>query len=699
MRTMLFALLLTAVYLAGHTTSKGQPENPSRGNVENPAPEPFEIAVLARAFNDSVVVRWVPKTPSAFRAGIRDGYLLTRRSIDDNGTSVIDFQILVKPWTIALWLKNVSASDTLASACAQLVNGKNTPLSSDEVLTLDKIMQQQNQNDMRMAMAMILADVKPVYAQGMALGYVDKTVTPGRKYSYSLLPMADPRKFRAEVATTFLVNRKEPSPEQMPPVAATPGDRAIQLSWDRQIGEAYFSGYFFERSDDGGKRYRRLNRIPWFQPGEGPGTEAIVYGDSVKANYKTYHYRVSGITPFGELVASAPVPGMATDQTPPPPVNEMKAVYDGSKAVRITWAYDKNPADFAGFIVGRSLTLDGPFTPVHKNVLGRQSRELTDPVPEPAVSCYYKIVTVDTAGNVSPGLPVSCLIQTAQRPSRPKNLQGYIDSTGFVRIVWDANPEPDIYGYKVLYANSPDHVFIDKTPDYLAIPGFNDSTTLRTTTRELYFKVLAYNRGFQVSEPSDILTLKRPDLLPPSPPVISDYLVSDSAVTFRWNLSSAGDVKEQLLLRRGRYTERWQTIARLGRDIDRYTDKTIKGESDYGYALVAIDSSGLQSDQSFPLSIRTPRLAVRPVSGLKATVNADNSVSLSWGYDVPNCRFTVFRSDGEEKFRSVDAVYDKREYKDTRPGKGRRRYAVRTMLQDGRTSSFSAVVHVDVQAE
>ncbi len=698
MRTMkrVFTLILTVAYLAGYIPAKGQAENKSRGGAENPAPETFDVAILARAFGDSAVVRWVPKNPSAFRAGLQDGYLLTRRSIGDNGSSVIDFQILVKPWPVALWLKNVPASDTLASACAQLVNGKNTPLRSDETLTLDKIMQQQNQNDMRMAMAMILADIRPVYAQGMALGYVDKKVTPGRKYTYSVLPMADPKKFKTEVSSTFLVNLKEASPERMPPVIATPGDRVIQLSWDRQAGEAYFSGYLFERSDDGGKRYRRLNRIPWFQPGEGPEAVAIVYGDSVKANYKPYHYRVSGITPFGELVSSEPVRGMAADLTPPPPVNDMKAVYDDKKAVRISWSYDQDPGDFAGFIIGRSLTADGPFTPVHPNPLGTRTREFTDPVPEPAVSCYYKIVTVDTAGNVSPGLPVSCFIRTVQRPSKPKNLQGYIDSTGLVRIVWDANPEPDIYGYKVWYANSPDHVFIDKTPDYLAIPGFNDATTLRTTTRELYFKVVAYNRGFQVSEPSDILVLKRPDLLPPSPPVISDYFVSDSAVTFRWNLSSAGDVKEQLVLRRGKETERWQTIARLGPGIDRYTDQTIKGESDYGYALMATDSSGLQSAPSFPLNIRTPRLAVRPVKGLKAVVNTDNSVSLSWEYDLSNCRFTVFRSDGEEKFRSLDAVYDKREYKDTRAGKGNRRYAVRAMLQDGRTSAFPAVVHVDI---
>lgn len=665
-------------------------------NKKNEPVEAYQVGLLAKGFGDSVVVRWVPNKADLFRAGLTGGYLLTRRTLQDDLTQTVDFQVVVRPWPVPEWRKKADTRDSLAAACAQLVNGHNTPLKYDEALTLDKIMQQQNQTDLRMALSLILADLKPLYAEGMALGFVDRKVKPGEKYTYSVKSLADPVSFPVPVSSTAVVNRADPSDAPMPAVVPGSGDRTIVLSWDRELAEANFSGYFVEKSNDGGKTFTRLNRVPWLQPAEGPGTDAIVYTDSVAENYRPYHYRVLGITPFGELAQSNVVTAAGTDKTPPPPVFGVKATFLKGRGVKVTWQYDTPPPDLSGFIVGRSNRMEGPFTPVHEKLLPAGQREMTDPLPDTAASCYYKIVTIDTARNVSDGLPVSCFISNTAKPSRPKNLQGYIDSTGLLRIVWDANPETDLYGYKVLYANAPEHPFIFKTPDYLAIPGYNDSLYLNTLTKRICFKVVAYNKRFQASEPSEILILYRPDLVAPAPPAIRHYELTDSTLTLQWNASPDHDVKEQLILRRGKASERWQPVGSVDARANTFTDRDLKGDSEYGYAIVAVDSAGLRSAASFPLNIRTSPSAVQPVEAIRIFVNPDKSVSLYWNYNVPNCRFTIYKAGESGQMRSLDAVYDKREYRDQHPSKGVSKYVVRVTHQNGRASRFSSVVEVNI---
>lgn len=655
----------------------------------------YKVGLLVKAFGDSVVVRWAPDKPELFREALRGGYLLTRRSIQEDNSQTVDFQVLVKPWNVDTWLKNTSKNDTLAAACAQLVNGKNTPLKSDEAITLDKIMQQQNQSDMRMTMAIILADIKPIYAMGMALGFIDKNVKTGKRYTYFLKPLVNPYRFSVEVAATYILNDKETDAEQMVPIHVTSGEHSVQLAWERALAETKFSSYFFERSENGGKTFKRVNQIPWLQPMENALTQTIIYTDSVKENYKNYQYRVLGITPFGELISSETVTGQGIDKTPPPPAMRMQAKYLGKGNVKIKWDYDKAPADLAGFVIGKSNSMDGVFVPVHSQPLAPGQREAIDSTV--SGSCYYKIVALDTAKNLGSGLPVYCIVNDHKGPSKPKNLQGYIDSTGVIKIIWDANPEPNIYGYKVLSANATDHVFIPKSNGFLAIPGFIDTTTVYTLTRKKYYRVVAYDNNYNPSEPSEILALTRPDMVPPIAPVISSYTVTDSAIAVKWSLSPSADVKEQHLMRRGKRTERWKLLATLGPGQNEYFDKTMKGESDYGYALMTIDSAGLKSDLSFPLNVTTPRLTPAVVQGLRAFLNPDKSVSLYWDYTIPNCKYAIYKSLDKGNLYSYDSVYDNREFRDKRPEKGFTKYAVKVIYQDGRQSKLSSTIDVNVK--
>ena len=70
----------------------------------------------------------------------------------------------------------------------------------------------------------------------------------------------------------------------------------------------YFTAYYYERSEDGGKTFKRLNKHPYTQLAVEPVTEnsTIELNDSLPENYRQYYYKIVGITPFGDLGKATP---------------------------------------------------------------------------------------------------------------------------------------------------------------------------------------------------------------------------------------------------------------------------------------------------------------------------------------------------------------------------------------------------------
>ncbi len=73
----------------------------------------------------------------------------------------------------------------------------------------------------------------------------------------------------------------------------------------------------------------------------------------------------------------------------------------------------------------------------------------------------------------------------------------------------------DIRGFNVFYSNKPDHEFslLTKTP--LTDTVFRDTISLKTLTKKIYYKVVAVDYNSNYSKFSQILELKRPDVVPP----------------------------------------------------------------------------------------------------------------------------------------------------------------------------------------
>ncbi|GAB4033179.1 fibronectin type III domain-containing protein [Spirosoma gilvum] len=700
-----FLLLLTLTPALAQRKNRTAPASPgptssTLANLAIPDTTRYRTMVLAKGYGDSVFVRWAPDNATLWRAAnVRGGgYLLTRRSINTEGKLVLDYQKAIRPWTIDQWKQRCGPRDTLAGACVQLLYGKRDLRNSTGEITLNKALRQHEQNQYELALVLLEADVNARHAQGLGLGFMDKDVKKGTTYIYALLPLVTDQKMPVDLGKTMVRNE---APEPRTPfieLRGESGDRQVRVTWDRKITDMAYTAFLVERSTDGGRTFRRLTRRPWIQPPTKELNLVYAYTDSTARNYQPYQYRVIGITPFGEQSLPSPVLTVrSVDQTPPSRVEKIDVSHLGGSRVRINWTHLKPPGDLRGYQISKAASIDGPFVSLTRKPLAANKRTFTDSTAIPYQPAFYQVIAVDTSGNENPSLPIYCTFNDTKGPAKPKNLQGYIDTTGFVRIVWDPNPETDLLGYAVVMANDPAHIFTARTSGYLALSLFNDQTELNTLSRRLCYRVIAYDKNHNPSQPSDILILTRPDRVRPEPPIFTRYVASDTAMNLVWARSSSTDVREQLLLRRGAPTERWHEVARLSPAHTTYADKLVKSNTAYTYALMSVDSAGLRSDVSPVLDLKTLTLSAQPVTNLTTRLSADGKqVILSWKYPNDLCRFVIYRASMPSPLRTYNAVNREQTFTDKAIQKGKYEYAVKVIYQDGRESGLSNRVKIDI---
>ena len=286
-------------------------------------------------------------------------------------------------------------------------------------------------------------------------------------------------------------------------------------------------------------------------------------------------------------------------------------------------------------------------------------------------------------------------------PAIPTGLKGSIDSTGIVRLSWRLGPEPNIIGYRIVWSNDPSHEFSMRTNQAIADTMFIDSITINTLTRNIYYRVIAVNARKIFSKPSAMLTLRRPDIVPPESPIFTDVRVTDSTVGLIWSPSKSADVRFHRLSRRGPDDDRWTEVAELGREANSFIDRKVIQRTTYEYQIEAIDSSGLHSRPSPLVTARPFDTGVRPaVENLKADKDIrTKKITLSWQYRPRRKEtlwFVIYRAMGTAslmELASVDGA--KRSYEDDRATTaGLYRYAVKVRGQGGVESPLSAPVSV-----
>ncbi|WP_373494143.1 hypothetical protein [Aquiflexum sp.] len=671
--------------------------------------QPLNLALLAKFYGDSVVLRWAPKDPLFWKESNKAGYMIHRFTVDESisgkePTKILLTESPVLPWSLETWQVRAEVGDTLAAMAVKILFEEN--LVETENMSMENILNMKIQQENLFGMALMLADNSPRIAEGLGLRLVDKEIEKGKVYVYTLHALVNNEYFKSDTAAVLVETQELLPPPVLPPITVEQLDKAVRFSWDRSLSEAFFSAYFIERSTDNGNSFQKISNVPIIQP-EARNAELdnsmIFLTDSLPQNYFQYHYRIFGITPFGEAGAKSEIlTVMGRDLTAPIPPDALLAENLPNNEVRINWTKNEFEPDFKGFLIGRSQNIEGPYIPLHDLLLEKNKNEFIDKEAIGHGTNYYVVAAIDTAGNSGLSVPAYVIMKDEAPPAMPIGLNGTIDSTGVVQLYWELGTEPDLMGYLVYYAHSPEHPFTPISEDFVADNSFADSIALQTLSKKIYYKIAAFDKNRNPSPYSEILELTKPDLVPPVPAVFSDYRSFSDRVYLSWIPSSSEDLDRQLLFRRENDND-WELIQTFEKEVEVFTDSTLVRGPQYEYGIVSVDDSGLESEMSFSLSVRLIDSGQRrEIESFEIQLLEENgTIKLQWNYsETRDFYFVVYRNENDSGLLSYKLLEPEvRELEDNVLVQGQYEYGIKAVFDDGGESPMkrSQRVRVGIQ--
>ncbi|GAL86832.1 hypothetical protein MYP_4062 [Sporocytophaga myxococcoides] len=647
--------LLTVIFITQFFSSFGQQKNEVK-----PA-----IAAIANTLGDSIIVRWAPNTPMAWKLSNKDGYVIERYTLpkdqkEARKTNSVKIVLAsnLKPLPLEQWEPIAKQSDFGAIA-AQAIFGKSFNINNKDQDNFMQAVSLAQELESRFSFALFSADQSLKVASASGLMFTDKTVQKGEKYVYKIYSLTPKATYKIDTGFVFIGTddiKPLPKPVQF---KGDFGDRVVLLSWNKIYYDDIYSNYIIERSSDNGKTFVRTSKLPFINtsPSAERKAEMMYRVDSLPENNVHYIFRVRGVSPFEEIGPPSDTIGGIGKRAPlslAPAINSVINTKDGK--IKINWRFPKEQnSKVKQFEILRARKANGDY-----KTLGNTKSDKREFIDEnPARTNYYIIRLTDVNDNTVSSFPALGQPVDSLPPVKPLGLIGTIDPKGVLKLTWKKGNDEDVKGYRVYMANSLKEEFTQVTREAVRDTIFTDTINLNTLTSKVYYKIMATDMNGNISVFSDPLTLKRPDIIPPVPPVIQKFTASDSAIYFKWVPSTSQDVVIQVLYRREKNNLLWQALASLTPKTFEYYDTSAVARITYEYCLTAIDDSKLESDktQVFTLSLVDYGFNGK-IGKIESKVDRqEKKIELKWEYsDKQPERFVIYRSAKDEPLRIYKSV-------------------------------------------
>jgi hypothetical protein len=682
------------------------------------------VALLGRSYSDHIVLRYFATSPILFNLAYKVGYTV-EKAVYTEGVApekLNYFPIKGSPfirWKDDLWMtafKNLSKADSVElklAGLAMTISDPNVKPTPGDMMKdgLKSLRDQLDDADMKYAFALVAAGRSILAAEGLAIRVTDNEVDQSKIYVYRVRinqPVADPKndwtylKIKCE-------NFNEKYLKNDTVVKLVEGDKSISFSFPES--DTYYA-FNVERSDDNGGTFKKITTTPSIKlkPHGYTGKSDYGFSDPNLTNYKKYRYRVLVSTLFADELVLSEFNAMPRDKTPPPAPAFKSANHIKPGQVELKWEMNpKITSDLKGFTIKRSDKEDGNYTTISKGLLPVNAESYIDETFDKEGLNYYVVEAVDTAGNKSQSFPAYVTLIDSIPPAVPVIASAKIDSLGKITIKIKPNTEKDFMGYQLQKANAKEHDFsvvLETFKDSLGSSTFilYDSTTLKTLTKKIFYKVIAFDTHFNQSEASKIIELTKRDTIPPVSPLITGFNITDTTVVITFVNSASEDAIRNILLRREVGVIKYDTIFSNGNTlVTRFIDKKIVGGKQYEYAMMAKDDGGLSSKMSGSIQLKTLLNNRIPAPILKGSYDAKTKqVSLSFVVDdkLKNRKLKVEirkRSDlksGWVIYKSVDFEKDKPVMDAPSNGQVELFYIVRLIDENKNSSNSSNVVEL-----
>ena len=655
------------------------------------------LGVWQQFRNDTVRLRWIPVEATQWILNNQRGYFVERGEVV-KGQKVVFKKLTERPILPAR--KDAKTQSEEEYVGLKSIHEEGIQTSLDDKLGEDVA----NQLLLRHLVGTMTAFKSFRAAQKMGLGFIDVSVQKGKQYAYRVFPNQIRTKGEPPIDTTYiLVNTNKNSTTKQPPMLSKEElEKSVFLTWPARNYLKEFILYHVEKSEDG-TNFKRVSTSPIMYSDS--KSKVAHFKDSLTQNYRPYLYRLVGMTPFGEWITSQmPIMAMGRDKTPPAqPIIESAKHIGGSK-VEIRWKMPVNEGDLKGFWIGRASGVSSKYNKITA-LLSQNTTKITDLRADLTGTNHYMVYAVDTSGNERASFPTYVALTDSLPPAAPKGLVAKAiadkaNKTGVVTITWKNNKEKDLQGYYVYFANDPDHEFSQITKQMLADTIFRDTITLRSLTKNVFYKVVAMDKHFNISDFSAVAIAQRPDIIPPVVPLITDLTVKDSTATVVWQRSPSNDVVEYRLYRReqGKEWVKMKTFRGAQLSTRQFEDANLKTGIRYEYSLDVMDESGLISDRS-PLRVARalpPLFLPNPPEPEVTYIDESKENQLTWNYAATGkYKIAIYRADNQKGYQLLGFAYPKdSQYLDKPRQAGRYKYMMRAIHDNGKQTQWSKEVTI-----
>jgi len=576
--------------------------------------DPFRghINVISKNTAESVLLRWGTNNATAWHYAKQAGFNIIRTPLIegkvDTAKSLKLTKEPIKPWSKEKFLNMAAENllDSMTQVVGQMLYGEIDPVNLSELERADIF-------EMKFSYIHLCADLSRQAAEAAGLSFEDTKISENEMYLYQIYSEVDTNFYILD-AGGQLVFRKQIYETINPKInKITSGDKSVVISWEKDFHSLYFTAYFIERSEGQSNQWIRLNNFPYLpvEEEERIFTQVLTeysYRDSLPENDVIYQYRIIGINPYGELSSpSEQVIGFGVPNHRPPSATHLQAKEIKSCAITLQWKMPHEiyedaevPGDIAGFLVARSVNQDGPFQFLTESLLSSDIRSYDDTSAIPFIHNYYVLYTVNNRGKHSVSLPANGSLLDTIGPVRPIVLSGVVDSLGLVTLQWKLGNDIDLKGYFIYYTQYEGGLF-NRISDYpVQDTIFEHKLTLKAFIKSAYYYIVAVDLVGNLSVPSEILKIIRPDTIPPVSPQITEIAALENAIVLTWSSSSSEDVEYHFIQRIAKNESEWKTIRKLKewQDYNNFEDKALEPDQIYYYRIIAVDDSGMESTPS-----------------------------------------------------------------------------------------------------
>ncbi len=608
--------------------------------------DPALIKVLSKVKAHGVWLRWAPTNAGAWTLGNKYGYKVERFVLQADGTLASQ-----QGEILAAALKPISEQDfdrlateiEEAAVVQEMIYGENAKKGFDAG-SRASILVRNREMENEFGVALLMCDLNRRVAQAAGLFFEDRSVQKGTRYIYRISINFNSSKETLEPAVSVVDVGDERSLAKIDDLVARFGDHKATLEWSTFFHRGVYSAYYVEKSSDGLK-FSRISDLPYVHLSQSPTSEKAFYVDSLELNNQAFSYRLVGISPFAEEgPPSNVVSGSGKDN-----LSGLLIIREGKavppKSITIKWEFPvEAEKQIAGFKIGRSNFSDGPYQDIGTTVIQKNAREYFDETS--FYNTYYVIRAVDVQGReVSRSFPYLVQIEDTTPPAIPLGLKGEVDKNGLVKLSWTANTDADLLGYRVFEANSLKEEFTETTKEILRTTAFTDSLNIEVLNKDIYYKIVAVHNNNNPSEYPAPLTITRPDVIPPVPPVFTSTEVKDGKVVLKWDNAGNDDAAKLELVRIEKDDRTIRNIMswRPPSFGDTYTEPVLTLGKTFRYKLIVTDSAGnasetLSGEIFYETGVRAP------VRDLQSVADREKkSITLTWKHDGLATKCFVYR--------------------------------------------------------